>query len=122
MLDVSEIFADPAFAQRVVIQRGQGAYQADGTWDQGYMPDTITAIVHPVKPDDLQLLPEGERYLPCKKVMSLEPIAIGDLVAYQGTHWRLSQLSDWSDYGYYNGIAVRHDGIAQPAAPSFVVT
>ncbi|SEO76371.1 hypothetical protein SAMN02800692_1994 [Luteibacter sp. UNC138MFCol5.1] len=122
MLDVSEIFADPEFAQAVSVQRGQGAYLADGTWSQGYLAGTLTAIVHPVKPDDLQLLPEGERHLPCKKVMSQDPVAIGDLIEYQGHTWRLSQLSDWSEYGYYNGIAVRHEGTAQPGAPSFGVT
>lgn len=122
MLDVSEIFADPEFAQVIPVRRGQGEYQPDGTWTQGYLPGTALAIVHPVKPDDLQLLPEGERHLPCKKVMSNDPVGIGDLIDYQGHTWRLSQLSDWSEYGYYNGIAVRHDGTAQPGAPAFDVT
>jgi len=122
MIDVSEIFDDPEFAQVIPVQRGQGEYLPDGTWSQGYQAGNALAIVHPVKPDDLQLLDEGERHLPCKKVMSYDAIGIGDLIEYQGHTWRLSQLSDWSDYGYYNGIAVRHDGTAQPGAPSFVVT
>lgn len=123
LVDVSEIFNDPAFTQTVPLRRGQGEYLADGTWTGDYAdPVDIIAIVHATKPDDLQLLPEGERHLPNKKVFTPDPISAGDLITYQGATWRVSALSDWTEYGFYNGIAVRHGGVAQPDPGGFVVT
>ncbi|MBP6018795.1 MAG: hypothetical protein KA735_04835 [Burkholderiaceae bacterium] len=123
MLDVSEIFNDPDITQDVPLRRGIGEYLADGTWTGEYAdPVDIIAIVHATKPDDLQLLPEGERYLPNKKIFTPDPISTGDLVIYQGSTWRVSALSDWTEYGFYNCIAVRHDGVARPNSGGFVVT
>ncbi|OCA57864.1 hypothetical protein AA93_07090 [Xylella fastidiosa subsp. pauca 11399] len=89
--------------------------------DTGQMLQSITYEVRDA-PDDLQLLPEGQRYLPSKKIMSQDALCVGDLVHYQDTTWRIVQLSDWSEYGYYRGIAVGHDGTAQPAAAAFGLT
>ncbi|KXB19107.1 hypothetical protein B375_0209205 [Xylella fastidiosa 6c] len=122
MLKISALFGNPRFAQRVQVLRCHGQYLADGTWQQEYVLDTVLAIIHPVTPDDVQLLPEGERLLPAKKIMSQHVIAHGDLLLYQDTRWRITQLSNWSEYGYYRGIAVGHDGTAQPAAAAFVTT
>ncbi|TNV90819.1 hypothetical protein C5H24_11065 [Xylella fastidiosa] len=122
MLDLRPIFRNSRFAQRVQVLRCHGQYLADGTWQQEYFLDTVLAIIHPVTPDDVQLLPEGQRYFPSKKIMSQHALCVGDLVRYQDTTWRIVQLSDWSEYGYYHGIAVRHDGTAQPAAAASGLT
>lgn len=123
MLDVSEIFNDPDLAQDVQLRRGIGEYLANGTWTGEYADSVdIIAIVHATKPDDLLLLPEGERHLPNKKIFTPDPISAGDLVTYQGTTWRVSALGDWTEYGFYNCIAVRHDGVAKPDSGGFVVT
>lgn len=123
LIDVSEIFSDPLLAQDVMLQRGQGEYLPDGTWTGAYAAAVpVVAIVQATKPDDLQLLPEGERYLPSKKILTPEPISPGDLFAYQGSTWRVSALSNWTEYGFNNGIAIRHDGPAQPDPGGFIVT
>ncbi|EWS77503.1 hypothetical protein LPH50_11350 [Xylella taiwanensis] len=111
MLNVSALLRNPTFAQRVQVLRGTGQYLPDGTWTQGYVLEEVTAIIHPVKPDDLQLLPEGAHHLPSKKIMSLEVLQVADVLLYPETHWRIAQLFNWSDYGYYHGIGVRHDGL-----------
>ncbi|ALQ96937.2 hypothetical protein B398_07050 [Xylella fastidiosa 32] len=122
MLKISALFGNPRFAQRVQVLRRQGQYLPDGTWQQEYVLDTMLAIIHPTTPDDLQLLPEGERHHPSKKIMSQDQIDVGDVLLYQDTRWRITQLSNWSEYGYYHGIAVRHDGTAHPAAAAFGLT
>ncbi|MGY4791968.1 hypothetical protein [Xylella fastidiosa] len=122
MLKISALFGNPRFAQTVTVHRDHGHYRADGTWIQASVAYPVRAILHPVKPDDLQLLPEGQRYFPSKKIMSQHALCVGDLVRYQDTTWRIVQLSDWSEYGYYHGIAVRHDGTAQPAAAASGLT
>lgn len=122
MLDVSEIFDDPDLAREADFEIRGGAFDADGEWVDEYTPATFVAIVHATKPDDLLLLPEGERHLPAKKVMTPSEIKVGDFLLYKGARWRVSACSDWSDYGFYNAIATRHDGPAAPAAPAFVVT
>ncbi|ALQ94898.1 hypothetical protein XFUD_07205 [Xylella fastidiosa] len=122
MLDLRPIFRNSKLAQRVQVLRRQGQYLPDGTWQQESVLDTVLAIIHPTTPDDLQLLPEGERHHPSKKIMSQDQIDVGDVLLYQDTRWRITQLSNWSEYGYYRGIAVGHDGTAQPAAAAFVTT
>lgn len=123
MLDVSEIFDDSDLVSEIQLRHGAGEFLPDGRWTGQYAdPVLVPAIVHPTKPDDLQLLPEGERYLPNKKVFSPSALAIGDLFEYQGHSWRIAALGDWSEYGFFNAIAVRHDGVAQPDTGAFVVT
>ncbi|HHW4673628.1 MAG TPA: hypothetical protein ACQGQW_00235 [Xylella fastidiosa subsp. pauca] len=122
MLDLRPIFRNSKFAQRVQVLRRQGQYLPDGTWTHSDVLDTVLAIIHPTTPDDLQLLAEGERYHPSKKIMSQDQIDVGDVLLYQDTRWRITQLSNWSEYGYYHGIAVGHDGTAHPAAAAFGLT
>lgn len=122
MLDIPEIFDDPEFLSEIGLRRSTGQRQTDGTWSGTYGAAVPTeAIVHPTKPDDLQLLPEGERHLPSLKVFTEAPLAAGDLIDYQGHTWRVAALGDWSAYGFHNAVAVRHSGPAQPAAGAFVV-
>ncbi|MCG9064713.1 hypothetical protein LH425_06600 [Laribacter hongkongensis] len=122
MLDVSEIFDDPDLAQEVDFEIRGGSFDASGQWVDEYTPVTMTAVVHATKPDDLTLLPEGERHLPARKVMTTRPLAVGDFLLYQGARWRVSASSDWSEYGFHNAIAIRHNGPAAPAQEAFVVT
>ncbi|WP_369210769.1 hypothetical protein [Xylella fastidiosa] len=67
MLKISALFGNPRFAQTVTVHRDHGHYHADGTWTQDSVAHPVRAIIHPVTPDDVQLLPEGERLLPAKR-------------------------------------------------------
>lgn len=120
MINLAEFFNDLNFAQQVELLSGHGEY-INGEWSQYYDPVPRTMIVQPTTPDDLQMLEEGERYLPSKMIHSLEPIKTGDVVNYQSNKWRIRAMSDWNEYGYYYGIAIRRGGTEGSDSKGFEV-
>lgn len=68
---------------------------------------TTLAIVIPVSPQDLMLLPEGERTTPTVKVYTKTKLNLGDLVVVNGERWRITTADDWGAYGYFNNRATR---------------
>lgn len=83
---------------------------------------SITAIVIPTSPNDVLLLPESERYLPSLKLFTNEPLERGDLVQYKGIDYCIKTLANWSDYGYYYQIGVRHLPTAKGDSGGFTIT
>ncbi|MDH2927228.1 hypothetical protein FW755_11070 [Lonepinella koalarum] len=82
----------------------------------------ITAIVTPTTPNDLELLPEGERFYPTFKLYLLESVNIGDLVEIQNVQYKIRTFSNWGDYGYYHALAVQHSETASDRSDGFVIT
>ncbi len=70
----------------------------------------LICIVHPATPDDLKILPEGERYNPAFAVYTQIPVKEGDFFHHKKMKMRIVNNSKWSDYGYYSSIAIRHEG------------
>lgn len=111
LLNVNRILHNPRFTQQVPLIRRIIMEDTYGDETNEYvLPVEITAVVHPTGANDLERLPEGERYLPSKKIFSQEALAMGDIFIYQGKHWRIINLSDWSEYGFYNAIGILYEG------------
>ncbi|OOF84431.1 hypothetical protein BKG93_07830 [Rodentibacter ratti] len=110
-------FLNSRFSQRVQVRRILG-----GGAKAEYDPEEVTAIVIPTSPNDVLLLPEGERYLPSIKIYTQQPLKIGDLVDYRGQTYKIKTAADWGDYGYYNHIGVRHIPTAKVDSTGFTVT
>ncbi|BBE09607.1 Uncharacterized protein MCB1EB_1446 [Mycoavidus cysteinexigens] len=122
-MNLKALFDESELTRRITLSRRYGQHHPDhGEWLERYYMLEITAIVYPAGQDDLLKLPEGERYLPAIRILSQEPLIEGDIALHQNHRWRLTQLSNFSHYGYYDATAVRHEGTAQPTARGFVVT
>ncbi|KAA6208761.1 hypothetical protein ACU6T4_09120 [Avibacterium paragallinarum] len=80
------------------------------------------AIVIPASANDLQRLPEGERYLPTLKIFTQEPLKCGDLVLFRHFKYRITSATDWGDYGYYHYFATRLSATTQGHSTGFTIT
>ncbi|MEX6120111.1 hypothetical protein AB6G31_21195 [Providencia hangzhouensis] len=142
---VDDIFSDPFFVQDVVFSRPDEAQYLFGWFgdntSRGFStgqldsepPETIaplgdlnyytlSCIVQPASNDELQLLPEGIRYNPVIRLMSQEPVKGLDLFLWKGYRYQIIQLSNWSDYGYYDTFAVRYEGAQTSDSDGFKIT
>ena len=103
---ISQFLGDPFFATRV---------KFDGLGD-------ITCIIQPASNDDLQILPEGERFNPTVRVISKTELTNGMLFHHHGMRYKIISNSIWSDYGYYDCLATRYDGSQAHDSGGFNVT
>ena len=122
-MNLAELFEGDELAQTLTLLRRSGQRHPDhGAWEETHFSVNVKAIVYPAGQDDLLMLPEGERYLPAIRILSLDPLSEGDIALHQNQHWRLSRLSNFAHYGYYDATAIRDAGPAQPHSRGFVVT
>ena len=83
---------------------------------------TVSAMgcIHPGTPEMVQLLPEEERHKDFIAVYTSFPLSLGknpggttwtaaDRILYAGKQWKLVRLRDWSQFSYYQGLAVLTD-------------
>jgi hypothetical protein len=95
---------------------GPGGYVSDTFAPQGTDEITIQAMVSPTEPQDVQLLPEGDRTTSAITIFAKVPLLIdregppsaeADIVLWSGLRYRVARLFDWSGYGYYEALAVQ---------------
>ena len=94
MINVGELMSDSDFCQ--VIQRGG---------------ESFTAAVQFLSNDEMQRLPEGERYKEAIRIDTKFNLNLQDIITYKGTNYRIINMQDWSEYGYKNFAGVRFDGL-----------
>lgn len=101
-----------------ITRRAAGAHdEATGIWTPGASSTLeVDAVVQPVTPRDLQMLPEGER---TKEAIALFTVAAlvtsdvgsaveADQVAWSSRTWRVALVEDWTaQAGYARAIATR---------------
>lgn len=121
LINQSGRFLNSRFRQQITVQKQSGSHSAGG-FNVRHETQQITAIVIPTSPNDVMLLPEGERYLPSIKVYTQQQLNIGDLVEYRGQTYKIKTAANWGDYGYYNNIGVRHSQTAKVDSTGFTVT
>lgn len=114
-------FLNRRFSQDIVVKHLQGEHSTDD-YKAKYIEEKMTVIVMPTSPNDVQLLPEGERFLPSIKIYTENPLKIGDLVDYLGVTYKIKTVGNWGDYGYHNNIGVRHSQTAKVDSRGFEVT
>ena len=114
-------FLNSKFRQIVTVKHLQGEHSSDG-FEASYTDENVTAIVMPTSPNDVLLLPEGERFIPSIKIYTINPLKIGDLVIYEGETYKIKTVANWGKYGYYNNIGVRHSQTAKVDSTGFTVT
>ncbi|MEY0017527.1 hypothetical protein AB7W40_21465 [Providencia rettgeri] len=107
---VDDIFSDPFFAQECEFKNVSGEKRI------------LICVVQPASNNDLQILPEGDRYNPTVRVMTQEPIEPKELFYWSGHRWRIIDKSPWSDYGYYDTLATRYEGSQTSDSGGFPIT
>lgn len=104
-----EAFVVPFQLARVTTTRARdGSIQAAGAWC------AVRGVVQTASGKATQHLTEGERTLPAIKVwagQALNPTfgdlpQLGDLINWHGRNYRVIEPRDWSQYGYWQALAV----------------
>lgn len=93
-----------------------------GGWVNGVFAETehkelgIYGIVTIAQPKDLALVPEGDRATGGIKVLTKEKLlqtrndGFGDIVTWHGARYKVSTVSDDSNYGFYRSVCTRLEG------------
>ena len=123
MTDISTALLDPELGflhftvRRLTYRLSQGVSTVTHT------DSTAEGCIHPGTPEMAQLLPEEERHKDLIAIYTSFPLSLGnnpggvswtatDRILYDGKVWKLVRLRDWSQFNYYQGLAVLTDEAA----------
>lgn len=122
-IQISELISDPDFAQAFTVTRTAGQWVSGVfTNDQPvYIP--FIGVIEPMKTQDMLMFPEGDNIRGLVNVYTIEPIyttrldestgtsgAFSDEITWQGEQYKIIQVQNYSDFGYYKAIAARKLG------------
>lgn len=88
-------------------------------WSVGGSPNNQGVIV-PANKNEAQLLPEGTRLHQAISIYASQPIGFGDVVTWKGEPYKITHFEDFSDSGYYYGLAVLTNEPANPDQSGFI--
>jgi hypothetical protein len=122
MIEIAELLSDPDFVQQIPVTRIAGYYSSDADTMGNWMPTEqsllVTASVQPIKnPDQLNVLPEGQRTGNFVRVYTATPLyatdddsredgQIIDFITWRGSQYKIIYRKDYLDYGYCMCIGV----------------
>jgi hypothetical protein len=117
LVNVEEVMNDPDLAQPFTILRStQGAF-LNGVWQN--TPDEIQSYgpIRPASSREISMLPEGDRVGEIKAFWSSQPIygtratqakgESSDILKWNNLYYRVLQVVQSQDYGFWKGLAVR---------------
>lgn len=104
MINIAELLNDADFCQ--TIQKNN---------------ENFTAIVQFLSNDEMQRLPEGERYKEALRIDTEFNLNLQDIITYKNQEYRIIAFQDWSDYGYKNFTAIRLDALEKSNSQGFTI-
>ena len=116
---IAEVPNDSAFAQSFQIVRSSGGYWSMGKWVDSKTTLNVWGSIQPPKTKDLEQVPEADRVTGMIMIHITQPIyetnvetseGISDIVIWHGEKYRLIQVTEWYDYGYWKAFGVRMSG------------
>ena len=120
MTDISAALLDPELGFLSFSVRRLTYHLSQGTTTVAHTDLPAEGCIHPGTPEMVQLLPEEERHKDLIAIYSSFPLSMGnnpggltwtaaDRILYDGRVWKLARLRDWSQFGYYQALAVLTD-------------
>lgn len=115
MINIAEIVNDPDFAQAFTILRSTGSW-VNGTWTPATSSLPAFGVVEPASSKDLKMVPEGDINSEPMSFYSSAPIyttrnegtpAASDILVWRSQNFRVLNVFEYEDFGYYHAIAVR---------------
>ena len=109
MINVSELITDPDFCQPFTIIRTEGTWQ-NGLFVKQETQINVIGVAEPVTGKDLDIQIESDR---ANNVMTFYTLvelkvspdgSISDFILFNGKRYKLFQVSNYSDFGYYSGM------------------
>lgn len=116
MIDMSELLYDQDFCEEFKILRSSGQY-VNHRWQPSTEVINVTGIATTVNSKDFDMLPEGERVSGLRTFYSMQELrgssgeATADICEYHGQQYRLFQIFDYSNNGFYKAIGKLIGGV-----------
>jgi hypothetical protein len=119
MIEVTDVCNAPELAQDYTIQRSAGSW-VDGVWQSATTDVAGFGVISVAKPKDLQMIPEGDKITSAMVFHSELPIytthengdgqgGSSDILIWRGNRFRVIQVAEYVDYGFFRAIATRLD-------------
>ena len=120
MTDISTALLDPELGFLQFTVRRLTYRLSQGATTLTHADHTAEGCIHPGTPEMVQLLPAEERHKDLIAIYTSYPLSLGsnpggitwtaaDRILYDGKVWKLVRLRDWSQFNYYQGLAVLTD-------------
>lgn len=116
MINISRIVNDPRFSQSFKVLRKSGEW-LKGRFIQNETEINISGVITPAKPKEIEMIPEGDRVGGEISIHTTSKLYVtrsledsegtSDELEWQGERYKLYQVNDYSQYGYYAAIAMR---------------
>lgn len=122
MINVSRIVNDPRFSQSFKVYRKSGVW-VRGRFEEDEKEIEMNGVITPAKPKEIEMIPEGDRVGGEIAIHSTNKIytthalnnendeetneGTSDEIEWQGERYKIYQVSDYSQYGYYYAIGMR---------------
>lgn len=119
-VNVRRVIQSPRMVQTYQVTR------TFGSWVRGrFISDNpkifkVRGIVTVLSAKELQFLPEGDRVMGTMAFYSQEELyvthageqpGLSDTILWHGNQYKIIQTNPWTDYGYYQNIGVRMEGV-----------
>lgn len=112
LINISELLDDPLFVQDIEVGITTRTIDAFGDPKESVAWSTVLANVQTTADDQLQRLPEAERYRPNRQLFTNRiELRVGDYFKYRGQTYRCGADQDFEDYGYADVIGVLYTGV-----------
>jgi hypothetical protein len=119
MINLRKVILHKAFVQEYIVYRSSGSF-INGRWTENTpVQIPMSGVVSVVNEKELNALPEGDRIKGAMRFHSTEEILLtrsgevkgtSDSILWNGQFWRIFNVSDYSDYGYYRAYGERIKG------------
>jgi len=122
LINVAHAVLDSRFAQTFKVFRKSGEW-VKGRFIEGEKEISMIGVITPSKPKEIEMIPEGDRVggeitiHTIRKLYTTHAIqdeesenefeGTSDQIEWQGERYKLYQVNDYSQYGYYSAIGMR---------------
>lgn len=118
MIDVIEMLHDPDFSTEFTFGIAGGYRTVKGEWVETIASAKKAAVIQPASNRDLKYLAEGDELRQAINIWSTEYLSStdrlcpqkGDVIGWHDKTYRIVNVEDWSQYGYWKAMAMQEIG------------
>jgi hypothetical protein len=119
MIDVSFLISDPAFAQTIKVYRKAGDWAPNGEFVITENEIQMAGVISIANAKQIEFIPEGDRIggeiaihtlealYNSRNATETEQAGVSDEILWHGDRYKIYQVNEYSDYGYYFAIGQR---------------
>lgn len=121
-INIAELVDDPDFSQTFTVTRQSGTW-TNGRFEPTSRTFTVSGVINPMSTKDIEMLPAADVIHGGIAIHTTVPIYTttlnestgnsgnaSDEITWQGEQFKIIQVSNYADFGYYKALATRKLG------------